>query len=204
MKNLFLFLILMFSAQVVFAQKFSFGLKGGANATDFYYSNTPKSLSGGESINNTHKPEISYEFGATVRQKLNQRWALNGEVLYTQRKTITNYSNGNYTIKGEYLAIPVFVSYNFYKPLSLDLGAEYSRLIKTNIVYKDQFYDNFNYLSGIIGLKYAFSKNLNAHFRYIHALNKVSAIEWTDFNGVPIGTAKLYSRTFSLAIGYNF
>ncbi len=204
MKNLFLFLCLTLSTQFVFAQKFSFGLKGGANVTDWYYSKPSKNPSISD---NFHEPVISYEFGATARQKLSKRVYLNEELLYTQRNMSINkkYFNGTTMYFAcDYVAVPIFISYNVFKPLSLELGGEYSRIVKSSKFNYKETFQNEDFISGIVGLRYQFLKKLNVHCRYTHAFTKINEITWTDFNALEIGKSKLLAHTLSLAIGYNF
>ena len=204
MKNLFIFCLFLFTCQSVFAQKFSFGMKGGANYYDWYYSNIKY-----QRTNNLSQPYytdwfkalVGGELGVTAKQNIAKRFSLNEEVLFAIRNVKNTYFG---TQKNLYLAVPIFVSYNFYKPLSLDLGGEYSRLIDTNVPYAKQFFDDYNFYNGMIGLRYSFLEHFNVHARYVHTFNKISEITWNDFNAEPIGISKLRSRTFNLSVGYNF
>lgn len=204
MKNLFLFLSLSLSTQFVFAQKYSFGLKGGANVTDWYYTKTSNSQYAPIDF---QQPYIGFDIGGTARQKLSQRFSLNEEILYSQRSISVDkkYFNGvTHYYKGGYIAIPLFVSYHFYKSISIDLGGEYSRIVKsTNFDFKRTF-ENENFISGIIGLRYQFQKYFDIHCRYTHNFSKMGEVTWTDFNANELGKSKQRAHTLSLAIGYNF
>lgn len=204
MKNHFILFLLALCTQPVFAQKFSYGLKIAANIHDWYFDTGSKEvqLSGINYSLLHYKPDLSGEFGVTAKYQFGNRLALNSEILYAQRNV--TYNNG-LTYKNQYLAVPLFASVKVYKPLSLDLGMEYSRLYKSNIFYyKEYFFDNLDFWSGVVGIRYDFLKHFNIHGRYVHSLNKIQEITWTDFNATEIGKSKLRSRTFSLAVGYNF
>ncbi len=127
--------------------------------------------------------------------------------MYSQRNISIDkkYFNGeiHYFIS-EYIAVPIFVSYNVYKPLSIDLGGEYSRLVRiSNDIFKG-LVENEDFISGIIGLRYQFQKNFDVHYRYTHNFTKVSEVIWTDFNAIQLGKSKQRAHTLSLAIGYSF
>ena len=202
MKNVFIFCLIFLSTNFVQAQKFRFGLTCGMDYHDWHYTGSQNSQLSGQAFDiNFFKPTVGGDFGVTAKQVFGHGFSLNEEVLYAQRNVTYN---GGLTYKNQYLAVPIYVSYNVYKPLSLDLGLEYSYLYKTNIFMRQAFFDDLNFLSGIVGIRYQFLKNFNIHGRYLPTFNKLSEVTLTDFNGNELSKVKLRSRTFSLSIGYDF
>ena len=200
MKNLFILCFAVASTSFVQAQKFSFGVKSGVNAHDWYFNNANSSTS--SILFNQHKPKLGYELGLTACQKLSQKISLNEEALFSQRNNML--SNNDWALKTQYLAIPVFLSFNVFKPLSIDLGGEYSRVVKFQLANSEYLFDSKDFASTLIGIRYNFLEKFNIHCRFVQTINKISQIELTDFNAVIIGKLTPHSHTLSLAFGYQF
>ena len=204
MKTLSFLWLLVCTTQFAFAQKCNFGLKAGLNANEWYLTSSQTER---PDLLASNKIAISYELGATASQKLCQKFRLNEEVLYSQRNTISRTSinaNQDFTTKYGYIAVPIFVSYNVYKPLSIDFGGEYSRAVNSSSAFYKVLFSNRNFANALVGLRYNICTNFDVHARYLHPLSKISEIQWTDYNGQLLNKSKLRSRTFSLAVGYNF
>jgi hypothetical protein len=154
-----------------------------------------------------YKKEISYEFGITATDKLEERLSINGEVLYSERNVSYSYTDPDIhyqQFKHTFIALPIFGSYNVYKPLNIDFGGEVSRIVKSNMPNYKVFFENLNFINMLVGVRYNFLNHFNIHARYLHPITKISTMNWFDINGTSLGQSKLRSRTLSLAVGYSF
>ena len=206
MKNLFILCLVVLSTSFVQAQKFSFGAKVGANYHNWFSNYSNKNLGDKNTLFDA-KPQLGYEFGVTARQKLSKKFSLNEEVLYTERSvSVLNFiaTTPRIMLKTQYIAVPVFVSYNICKPLSFDLGGEYSRIVSSSSPFFKSIFDNLNAVSAIAGLSIHLSEKSKIQFRYIRTLTKISEVDWTDYNANVVTQEKVYSHSLNLAFGYQF
>ncbi|MCH7398387.1 PorT family protein [Belliella sp. DSM 107340] len=123
-KSLYLTLILAFvGLSGSYAQGLNFGLKGGANFSNFEGSNTTVES---ESI-------TSYHAGAFVELGLGSNFSIQPELLYsTMGANVTSFNSASNDFKNElgYLSIPVMARiYLIPNRLSLDVGPQVSFLM---------------------------------------------------------------------------
>lgn len=207
MKNHFILFLLALCTQPVFAQKFSYGLRGGMNYNIWH------ELHNDYIFNHSVEPEMGIELGLVARQKLINNIYINEELLYIHRNSSTkNKVTGErfVVMKNDFVAVPIYISYRFFGALHLDLGGQYSHIVNCKSTKYSSPYlntnelESLNLISAFIGLGYKPSKKINIDCRYIHTFNQISKYYFTDHNASVLSYQTESPRTFSLAIGYNF
>jgi len=124
-------LILVAIASVSQAQGVRLGFKAGANLSK---------ISSSQSFNDGF--DLSYQLGGFLEVDFNKKWGIQPELLWSQSATkpsnfktlyssVSNPSlNNSDNIKLDYLSIPLLLRYNIGNILTLNVGPQYSILIK--------------------------------------------------------------------------
>lgn len=127
-------------------ERLSFGIKGGANYSNFTYADfKTKGLSG-------------FHAGGIVNFKLSNNWSIQEEFLYSlQGAKIENNTFGTkQDLKLSYLSVPIMVKYHSNLGIYAELGAQANMLLKDaeNTGY-DKFADKVD-AGAVAGLGYQF------------------------------------------------
>ncbi|MGG9972734.1 porin family protein [Ferruginibacter sp. SUN002] len=179
--------IFFFSFATVQAQKFSLGIKGGANINK---------LTG-----SSFKDEFSYGFhlGGFAQIGLGKKFAIQPEVLFTQTNvdTVNNFNQINSSslkdARLSYLSIPLLLNYKVNKLLTLQAGPQFGVLIdkSKNILQNGE--DAFK--AGDFSLLGGVQLNLSSfkvYARYAVGLNNLNEIDDQD---------KWKSQSIQLGVG---
>jgi hypothetical protein len=170
--------------------QFSFGVKGGVNASNIVIKDLP--------TNQNYDPEslIGIHLGVLASVSLSERFSFIPELQYSQRGTkyIDNGFSG--TIKINYLDLPLVASYSF-RSIAIDFGSQISTRLSSSVdAYKD-----FDF--GLIGgLRFNLGNNFFTLGRYYYGLAVISEIKYMDLFGNTLATAKMYNRSFQIGMGY--
>ena len=120
--------------------------------------------------------------------KINNKWSIQPELLYTQRNTKTSdfskYFSSSVSLRASddvflsYLSVPVIVKYRFNNVLAVHAGAEYNYLLYAN---EDLLKDNKeafkkNDIGLTAGMEYAVSNRLSFYGRLFYGLNDINNI----------------------------
>jgi opacity protein-like surface antigen len=100
------------------AQDISVGLKGGLNISDVSGVNGDNRLSG--------------HLGVFVNGKLNSKWSIQPELLYSGQGQQFMYQNREWTLALNYLQIPVMFQYHPIEKLYLEFGPQLGFLLAAN------------------------------------------------------------------------
>ncbi len=181
MKNkLFITIVCITISQLLQAQAFKLGFKGGANVTKI----------AGSSFN--EKFNYGYHAGGFVQIKLSKKLTLQPEVLMSQINTTVDSSfdilyqniiNPNYVhnISLHYLTIPVVLNYNLGKLAALQGGVQYATLMQSSNTFLQNGQDAFKHgdLSVLAGIQFKLGK-LMLSGRYLVGLNNINDIDNRD------------------------
>lgn len=125
--KLFSIAILCFFSSSIFAQSFSFGVKGGANLGKI----------SGESFKDEFT--LGYHAGVFATIPLGKKWAIQPEVMLSQVNvdTARDFSqvyqfNHVDKINLQYLAIPILLNYNINKFLTIQAGPQFGIMLDKN------------------------------------------------------------------------
>jgi hypothetical protein len=166
-----IFIFLLFTG---FAQKFHFGIKGGASINKIT----------GKSFNEEFS--FGYHVGAFATLSLPGKFGIQPEVIFNQvnADTSSNFSslyqpNNISKIRLNYLSIPVLLNYKVNKILDLQGGPQFGILMSQNLIQdgKDAF------KKGDVGIVLGLQVNLlkfRAYGRYLIGLNNVNDVNTSD------------------------
>ncbi len=154
----------------VFAQKFQFGLKAGANLSNF---------SGVNWDNVDTKPILGFHGGAFVNFLFGDNFMLSPEALFsTQGARFKTVGEGDQDYKVSYLAVPVLLRYRFNGGFYIEAGPQVS--FKLDEKVGDQGVGNFAKdldLAFDAGIGWHSNSGFGIGARYVAGLSKVG-----DFN----------------------
>ena len=209
MKKLFFLTVAMLGfITTTYAQKINYGIKAGTN-----FSN----ISGDTEVDNYR---VGLYGGLFVEVGLTDRISIQPEVLYSSQgahetfKTFdaSGVSSEEYTLRLEYLNVPVMFKYKVYNGLNVQVGPQVGFLLnvdqKTEVgSYGYTLYDeteNINeYITDVnfgvnFGLGYEFNNGLFFDGRY-----NLGAINIAQEDNLSKGT-ELKNHTFQVGVGYKF
>lgn len=194
--NIILFLLLTTTCE---AQRFNFAIKGGLTLSQI----------NGDALAGYDK--LGFETGAKTTAKLDDRWDLVIELLYSQRGSSDELTfsgdNALVSIHMDYIAIPVLIEFkdwevqedgnNFHR-MHFAGGLAYGRLfnIESNVGFGSGFTETD--LSWILGIDYYFNRHFSLNLRYTRSL---LALEEVTVNDVP---QKIIPHHITLGAGYSF
>jgi opacity protein-like surface antigen len=184
MKKSFFFLFafaLFFSVQ---AQGLRFGVKAGANFSDF---------SGSDAKDLSADTKVGFHVGALIEFKLFENFSLQPELMYsTGGAKFDNIGEIDFEdVDLNYITVPVLAKfYLISDKLSLDVGPQFAFLIDDNLeeVIESKSFD----FAALAGLSYQFTDNVFAQLRYVAGLTDVSE------------DAEIKNQTFQVSLGYRF
>ena len=175
MKKLMLICLVLVSAksfsQSIF-NRLEFGLKAGANASNFTNANFPTD------------PLIGFHGGATVAFKITNNFLIQEEFLFsTQGAKIKGGTLGDQDLKLYYVSVPFLLKYRTNSGFYLEAGAQ------TGINAKEDFsgINTSNFakkidLGAAGGLGYQSKMGLGIGARYIYGLSKVADFNASNIN----------------------
>ena len=157
------------------------------------------------------KPETGVEIGGTAFQRFSKRFTLNEEINVLVRTSVLDdvpTVGQKNRLNNLYVFIPFFISYNFYKPLSLDFGGNFGGLIQSNDKTYQKTMPSLDLSGVLLGLRYKISPKLNIQGRFAQSWENIAPYlnnkEAFDNMGRDLNIPKRISKTFSLSVGYNF
>ncbi len=179
------------------------GLRGGLNINHFYHS-TPGDNSAFRRFTGSH---TDFHAGVYAQIPLFRRASLAPELLFSQR----GMSRRNLNARGEiststltlnYIEIPILISYKIFKGLHAEAGPDVGLLLSS----KEKPLTAFTYSSLDVGmnagLRYYVLPRLFLSARYRAGFLPVYDVNVSDMNGVTIGKAKSYNRSWMAGIGF--
>ncbi len=175
-KMLILFVALISTSAVVFAQKtpfFQLGIKGGANITKI------------EGKNFKDEFKYGYSLGGFAAIKVGEKWQVQPEVLFNQfnSRSDSNFNSVYATenlknVKLNYLSIPILLNYSPAKFVTLQAGPQFGFLLnkQDNLLEngKNAFNDGDFSMVGGVQLNIA---NFKLSGRYFVGLNDIGDID---------------------------
>lgn len=177
MKKVILIIVCFIAASMnVGAQGIKFGVKGGANFSDF----------DGKDINSSTL--TSYHFGALVEIKVFSKFAIQPEAMFSSQGAKVE---GSDDFKLDYISVPVLAKFYLISDrLSLDVGPQFSFLVNDNLeeTYKTESFD----FAGVGGIGLNITKNFFAQARYVIGLTEMSK------------EAEVKNKVIQLSVGYTF
>lgn len=184
MKTL-LFACLVFMSTTVLAQGFQFGLKAGANFSNF---------SGAKNANDLENSTlVGFHAGASFAFLLGDHFALQPEVLFSTQGAKVKYANVEQDFKVSYINLPVLAKYRFtggfYIEAGPQVGFKVSEDVKNTPI--EDFAKDLD-LSVAAGLGYHSPIGLGFGGRYSAGLSKVG-----DFD---FGTSKPDYRNSNIQV----
>lgn len=200
-----------FSLSVItLAQKTNFGLKAG------YVLSTINEKYQSEKSSND--PKSSFYVGGFLERKINDKWALQGELLYAdlgakseqEEVLVVNNEVINYNAKVEInlstILIPIGVKYYADKNFSINAGVAFGFYVDREIKVKVDRYGETNQIANAylktfnfapyLGLEYNFSEKVFLDTRYNFGLANISQIEQDDY--------KMRNNFWQIGVGYKF
>ncbi len=118
----------------------------------------------------------SVRVGVYTNIQFAKKLSLRNEYIFSQVKNLVHTNNRRFTLN--YVELPVLLTYNVHKKISLQAGPSLGFLInasiKTNGVSKDITHDTEERSIGLtVGASYAFSSRLSFCTRYQHGFNHI-------------------------------
>ena len=181
------------------AQKYSYGLQGGFDLANLQMTNKPASAKGFT----TFHPLATFNVNGYFGYRFSRFVGISAEPGFI-RKGGTQDVHFRFLLN--YIQLPVLADIFFTEKLFLSVGPEFSYLInargKSKTASNDitSLYDNRYELSGLIGLNYHITKNIDAGLRYDHGFTYISKIIWTNEYNQPVGESKQYNQYFQLFV----
>ena len=158
------------------AQTIKTGIKADVNFFRIY----------GDGMTQQFHPGVSGGFFSEF--KINNKWSMQPELLYSQRNTKTRdfskFYSGSVSLQASgdvflsYISLPILVKYKFDNGLSVLAGAQYNYLVYAD---EDLLKDNKgafrkNDIALAAGVDYAVSKRFSFYGRFLYGLNDVNNV----------------------------
>ena len=147
--------------------------------------------------------KLGFYGGYAGRIFFNKYLGVGGEFLFIKKgfKEWTGNKNNLQNIDLNYLAIPIMVKIRPIKHLSIDAGAEFSYMIKSNPDYYN--FEKFD-LSWIGGISFLINEKIEMSIRYSYSIKAFDEYNLTDDVGVNIGKLEYFNRNVQLGGAYYF
>lgn len=171
MKKL-LFAALMLTSAGAFSQglvpglmkKLEFGIKAGAGYSDFVNANFATD------------PLVGYHFGGTIGFKLNDRFSIQEDILYSLQGAKTKSDIfGKKEIKLHYMTIPILLRYKTRSGFYVEGGAQAAMLIKEDVpgLSADQKFAKKVDAGAVGGIGFHSKMGLGIGVRYVYGFTKI-------------------------------
>lgn len=183
--------------------QFKFGVKAGANMANM----SNMKYSGYDS-----KARIGFVVGAFAEYSLSEKFALTGDVLYSQQGNVLKFkeAKGKEISKYDYINVPILANYYIVEGLAVKAGIQPGFVMSakwksTDYAEKEnngkgdinkKSYESFD-LSIPVGLSYELPMGLVLDARYAIGMTKVNKVSGKDIKDTKNGVA-------SLTVGYKF
>jgi opacity protein-like surface antigen len=184
MKNLILFLGLLFLLNLSGYSQIMLGVKAGGNVATIHYDNSL-------GINHEPKPVIGYHLGLTAEKAVSQKVFIRSELFYSRK--------GSKSSDSHYLNVPLIVGYRLIPNLSLYFGPEVGYTLGKSRDRENNFRDYDFSLDG--GMLYSLTNALALDLRYSYGLVKMGNVKSTADRD-PIYDGQ--NRVAQLGINYMF
>ncbi|MCV9930276.1 PorT family protein [Flavobacterium sp. LS1R49] len=176
MKKLFLLCIILISTTSAFSQSFfdrlHFGLKAGANYSDF------------NNANFETEGLVGFHAGAIVAFDINKSFSIQEEFLFsTQGAKLKGALSNEKDLKLSYISVPIVLKYKTKFGLYIEAGPQFGILASENFkaITSDKFGEKID--AGVVGgIGYQLPNGLGIGARYYMGLTDVSKIKSTTIN----------------------
>lgn len=173
MKKIFMSALVIGTASLNFAQKTTFGVKGGVNISSV--SNLYES---------TTKSRVGFNAGIFANVSVSEKFKIQPEVLYSQKGLVYPSGKEEYG----YLSVPVMFQYNLIEKFYLEAGPEFSFLLSAKDKQNEYSNSSYYYSAGVydvkdeyrtfdfglgFGIGYDIVKNFGINARYITSLTNL-------------------------------
>ena len=177
MKKVILIIVCFIAASInVEAQGIKFGIKGGANFSDF----------DGKDVNSSTL--TSYHFGAVLEINILPVLSLQPEAMFSSQGAKVE---GSDDFKLDYISVPVLAKFYIIPDrFSIDVGPQFSFLVNDNLkeTYETESFD----FAGVGGIGLNITKNFFAQARYVIGLTDTTK------------DAEVKNKVIQLSVGYTF
>ena len=184
MKKVLLTAAAIFAFGFANAQEAKFGIKAGANLSNF-----------GGDIEDTDS-KIGLQIGGFADIKISDKFAVQPELLFS----MMGAKEGDASLNLNYIAVPVMAKFFATEQFSIEAGPQVGFLMSAkakddnnDVDVKDEF--NSTDFGMNLGLGYDFTENISAGLRYNLGLSNIIK-DSGDFKGT--------NNAFTLAVGYKF
>lgn len=168
-----------------------FGLKAGVNVSDLHSSST-----------NNLDPRVSAHAGGLAHIHLSKYIAVQPEILYSSQGIKQDVGDGSYTLRLNYINVPVLFQYMIADGFRLETGPQAGFLVGAKLKSGDNTTNvKSNYTSGdfswAFGAGYLTHSGLGIDARYNIGINNINNTNGQDNN-------KLQNRVFQVGLFYQF
>jgi len=162
MKRIFFLSVFLLPTQFLFSQSFKAGLFSGICASQV----------AGDNLSGFDKAGLIV--GGLVNTPVAEKWKLQMEIMYIQKgskKPISENESSFYIMKLNYAEVPVLVTWNFYKALSLEAGPSIGFLLSASeedehgIRESIPAFEKMDY-SANIGIRFVYKEHWSFSFRF--------------------------------------
>lgn len=170
-------------------KKLEFGIKAGVGYSDFVNANFATD------------PLVGYHFGGTIGFKLNDRFSIREDILYSlQGAKTTSDILGKQDIRLHYMTIPILLRYRTKSGFYVEGGAQAAMLIKEDVpgLSGDQKFAKKVDAGAVGGIGFHSKMGLGIGVRYIYGLTKIGD------TGNPIVKPDFTTSTAQASIFYTF
>lgn len=173
-------------SQLMYAQRFEFGVKGGMNVS--------KVRSENKDADSSFKTSTGYHFGIMAHVHLNKKWAIQPEVLYSKEGYKSNIAGRTFDYKLDYVNVPVLAQYLAGNGFRVESGPQLGILVN-NELNADVY--NKTKFSWVFGVGYLTPSGFGFDARYNMGISNIIKEAYQR-----IGNLK--SRTGQIGVFYQF
>lgn len=203
--KLLTFLILLFLGLSAYTQNFRYGIVGGLDITKNHTTN----LSLRSDNYRVYDSMLSFNINGHIGYKSESFWGVSLEPGFMRKggiyKNETSVINDDIKVQLDYIQMPILFDIYMTDKIFLSLGPEIAYLFGgrtksagiTSYNIWDLYSSNFE-ISGLIGINYCLSKNLDIGVRYNHGLTWISKVIYYESNK----TSNEYNQYLQLMIRF--
>ena len=112
--------------------------------------------------------------------QITNKFFIQPELLYTLQGSDTNITNPSFTLRTDYIAIPVMAKFCVAKNFNIELGPQIGFLLNAQLKSGNQSFDVKNLFNNTdfalnVGAGFDINKNVAFGARYVAGLNKIDA-----------------------------
>lgn len=154
-------------------QRFSWGIKAGANVNDIYI------VTNQASIHELFHPTTSFHGGLYGQLRMGKKFSFIPELQFIQKGFLIRNPVFEVKYRINYMEIPLLLSYSVFKYLNIDVGQVNGFKISANSKHGDDKHDltdnYYTYDFGLTaGIRVNFNKKISLSSRYVWSLNTMS------------------------------